>query len=71
MRLILLRKAGRLQLIQNSAPSVAWRHQCDIRIDCRTVLCIMCEGQNFHHTVMQQAVIGKNDLSLNKIKEKI
>ena len=25
-------KAGRLQVIQNSAPSVARRHQCDIRI---------------------------------------
>ena len=31
-RLKLLRKAGRLQLIQNSAPStIVWR-QCDIRI---------------------------------------
>ena len=28
----LLRKVGRWQLIQNSAPSVAWRHQCNIRI---------------------------------------
>ena len=25
-------KAGRLQVIQNSAPSVARQHQCDIRI---------------------------------------
>ena len=29
----LLKKAGRLQLIQNSAPSVAGRRQCCIRID--------------------------------------
>ena len=34
-RLKLLRKAGRLQLIQNSAPStIVWR-QCDIRMDQR------------------------------------
>ena len=33
MRLKLLRKAGSLQLIQNSAPSaIVWR-QCDIQIE--------------------------------------
>ena len=32
-RLKLLRKADRLQLIQNLAPSVARRRQCDIRIN--------------------------------------
>ena len=31
-RLKLLRKAGCLQVIQNSAPSVTWRCQCDIWI---------------------------------------
>ena len=31
-RLKLLRKAGRLQLIQNLAPSVTQWRQCDIRI---------------------------------------
>ena len=29
----LLRKSGRLQLIQNSAPPTIMRRQCDIRID--------------------------------------
>ena len=32
-RLKILRKAGCLQLIQNSAPSVTRRRQCDIRIE--------------------------------------
>ena len=38
-RLKLLRKAGRLQLIQNSVPSVARRRQCDIRIGCYFKCC--------------------------------
>ena len=36
-RLKLLRKAGRLQLIQNSAPSVTWWRQCDILIQLYSV----------------------------------
>ena len=34
----LLRKASRFQVIQNSAPSVAGRRQCDIRILQQTIL---------------------------------
>ena len=37
-RLKVLRKTGRLQLIQNSAPSVAGRRQCCIRISTLTKL---------------------------------
>ena len=41
-RLKLLRKASRLQMIQNLTPSTILVRQCDIRIDRKVLLLIMC-----------------------------
>ena len=52
----LLKKAGRLQLIQNSAPSVALGRQCFIQIDCE-ILKLSFSKKYYNNKYCTRAII--------------